>query len=220
MTPTKIGILGTGDVGRTLAKGFVARGHDVKLGSRDANNEKAQAWAKENGAKASAGTFADAAKHGEIIVLATVWTGTKQAIEMAGPDSFAGKLVIDATNPLDTSGGGGPRLAVGHTDSGGETVQRWLPKAHVVKCFNIVGHGLMVDPKIPGGPPDMWIAGNDEGAKTKVAEILHDFGWGPPLDTGGIEGARLLEPMCILWVNYGMRTKQWGGHAFKLLRVK
>jgi predicted dinucleotide-binding enzyme len=216
MTPTKIGILGTGDVGRTLGKGFVASGHEVKLGSRDAKNEKAQAWAKENGAKASAGTFADAAKHGEIIVLATLWTGTKQALDMAGPDSFAGKLVIDATNPIDFSGGG-PKLAVGHTDSGGETVQRWLPKAHVVKCFNIVTARSMVDPQFPGGPPDMWIAGNDEGAKKKVGEILRDFGWNDPIDTGGIEGARLLEPMCILWVNYAIRSRQ-SGHAFKLLR--
>lgn len=218
MTPTKVGILGTGDVGRTLGKGFASRGHDVRLGSRDAKNEKAQAWAKENGAKASAGTFADAARHGEVIVLATLWTGTKQAIEMAGPDSFAGKLVIDATNPLDFSSGG-PKLAVGLTDSGGETVQRWLPKAHVVKCFNIIGASFMVDPKFPDGPPDMWIAGNDEGAKKKVAEILHDFGWGPPIDTGAIDGARLLEPMCMLWVSYGFRTGQWG-HAFKLLRLK
>ncbi len=192
----------------------------MKLGGRDAKNEKAEAWVKENGAKASAGTFADAAKHGEIIVIATLWTGTKLAIDAAGADRFAGKLVIDATDPIDFSGGG-PKLAVEFcTDSGGETVQRWLPKAHVVKCFNIVGHNLMVDPKIEGGPPDMWIAGNDEGAKKKVAEILHDFGWGPPLDTGGIEGARLLEPMCILWVNYGVRTGKWAGHAFKLLRVQ
>jgi predicted dinucleotide-binding enzyme len=219
MTPTKIGILGTGDVGRTLGNGFLSRGHEVRMGSREAKNEKAQAWARENGARASAGTFADAAKHGEVMVLATLWTGTKNAIDMAGPDSFAGKLVIDATNPLDFSSGG-PRLAIGHTDSGGETVQRWLPRAHVVKCFNIVGSHLMIDPKLPGGPPDMWIAGNDEGAKKMVAEILRDFGWGPPLDAGGIEGARLLEPMCILWVNYGIRSGKWTGHAFKLLRTQ
>lgn len=217
MTPTKIGVLGTGDVGRVLGKGFVSRGHEVKLGSREAKNEKSEAWVKENGARASAGTFADAARFGEILVLATAWPGTKNAIDMAGPDSFAGKLVIDATNPLDTSHGFPPRLALGHTDSGGEQVQRWLPKAHVVKCFNIVGNPYMVDPKLPGGPPDMWIAGNDEAAKKTVGEILHDFGWPPPIDTGGIEGARLLEPMCILWVAYGVRTKTWG-HAFKLLR--
>jgi predicted dinucleotide-binding enzyme len=217
MNPTRIGVLGTGDVGRALGKGFVSRGHEVKLGAREAKNEKAQAWAQENGPRASAGTFADAAKFGDILVLATLWTGTKNAIEMAGPESFAGKVVIDATNPLDFSQGMPPRLALGHTDSGGEQVQRWLPKARVVKAFNIVGNAYMVDPKFQGGPPDMWIAGNDEAAKKKVGELLRDFGWPDPIDTGGIEGSRLLEPMCLLWVGYGARTGTWR-HAFRLLR--
>jgi predicted dinucleotide-binding enzyme len=217
MTPTKVGILGTGDVGRTLGSGFASRGHEVRMGSRDAANEKAAAWVKSAGAKASAGTFADAVKFADIVVLATLWTGTKSAIDLAGPDSFAGKVVIDATNPLDFSQGMPPRLALGHTDSGGEQVQRWLPKARVVKCFNIVGNAHMVDPKLDGGPPDMWIAGNDEGAKRTVGEVLQAFGWPAPIDAGGIEGARLLEPMCILWVLYGARTGTWS-HAFKLLR--
>jgi predicted dinucleotide-binding enzyme len=217
MTPTNIGILGTGDVGRVLGAGFASRGHPVRIGARDAKNEKAEKWVAETGARASAGTFADAAKFGEIVVLATLWTGTKQALELAGPQNLAGKIVIDATNPLDFSQGMPPRLAVGHSDSGGEQVQRWLPQSHVVKCFNIVGNTLMIDPQLPGGPPDMWIAGNDEGAKKKVGEILRDFGWPDPIDTGGIEGSRLLEPMCILWVLYGARTGRWS-HAFKLLR--
>ncbi len=217
MTPTKVGILGTGDVGRALGTGFASRGHEVKMGSRDAKNEKAQKWVAETGPRASAGTFADAAKFADIVVLATSWTGTKSALDLAGPENLAGKVVIDATNPLDFSQGMPPRLALGHTDSGGEQVQRWLPKARVVKCFNIVGNAHMIDPKFPGGPPDMWIAGNDEAAKRTVGEILRDFGWPDPLDTGGIEGSRLLEPMCILWVLHGARTGTWG-HAFKLLR--
>jgi predicted dinucleotide-binding enzyme len=217
MTPTKIGVLGTGDVGRTLGAGFVSRGHEAKIGSREPQSEKAQKWAKDNGPRASAGSFADAAKFGEIVVLATLWSGTKSALDLAGADNLAGKVVIDATNPLDFSHGMPPRLALGHSDSGGEQVQRWLPKARVVKCFNIVGNAHMVDPKLAGGPPDMWIAGNDEAAKKKVGEILHDFGWPDPIDTGGIEGARLLEVMCLLWVGYGARTGTWS-HAFKLLR--
>src|SRR5579862_5750020 len=123
MNPTKIGILGTGDVGRVLANGFLSRGHEVLMGSRDAKNEKAQAFAKEGGAKAKAGTFADAAAFGEIVVVATGWGGTKNALELAGPANLKGKVVIDATNPLDMSKGFPPGLALGHTDSAGEQVQ-------------------------------------------------------------------------------------------------
>jgi predicted dinucleotide-binding enzyme len=217
MTPTRIGILGTGDVGCALGAGFVSRGHEVTIGSREPKGDKIQKWVSENGTRASAGTFAQAAKFAEIVVLATLWTGTKSAIDLANADSFAGKLVIDATNPLDFSHGMPPRLALGHTDSGGEQVQRWLPKARVVKGFNIVGSPHMVDPRLSGGPPDMWIAGNDDAAKKRVGEILRDFGWADPIDAGGIEGARLLEPMCILWVLYGARTNTWN-HAFKMLR--
>lgn len=212
-----IGVLGTGDVGQVLGRGFVeVLGHSVKLGARDANNEKAQAWASKVGGKGSHGTFADAAKFGELIVLATSWSGTENALKMAGFDNFAGKVVIDATNPLKIEPGKMPGLALGHTDSGGEQIQRWLPKAKVVKCFNTVGNAHMVKPSFPGGAPDMFIAGNDDGAKKTVAEICKAFGWGV-VDAGGIEGARLLEPMCILWVEHGIRSKSWN-HAFKLLQ--
>jgi predicted dinucleotide-binding enzyme len=218
MKATKIGVIGSGDVARALGKGFASRGHDVKLGSREPGSEKVTTWVRENGPRASSGLFAEAAAFGEIVVLATLWAGTKAALDLARPDNLAGKVLIDATNPLDISHGFPPSLAVGHTDSGGENVQRWLPKARVVKCFNIIGNPYMVDPHFEGGPPDMWIAGNDEAAKKKVGEILHDFGWGDAIDAGGIEGARLLEPMCILWTLYGARTNTWK-HAFKLLRA-
>ncbi|MDQ6831022.1 MAG: hypothetical protein M3081_19335 [Gemmatimonadota bacterium] len=125
--------------------------------------------------------------------------------------------MIDATNPLVYAEGKPPSLALGHTDSGGEQVQRWLPNARVVKAFNIVGNAHMVNPSFPGGPPDMFIAGNDASAKQTVTKILEDFGWPGSIDTGGIEGARLLEPLCILWVNYGLSHGTWN-HAFKLLR--
>jgi 8-hydroxy-5-deazaflavin:NADPH oxidoreductase len=212
----KIGILGTGDVGRALGNGFIALGHEVKMGSRDAQNERALAWASTSGINASTGTFADAAQFADVVVLALLWAGAENAIKLAGPENFAGKVVIDAINPLLFEPGKGPALAIGHTDSAGEQVQRWLPAAHVVKAFNIVGHAHMFKPDFPCGPPDMFICGNDRAAKQTVTEILEDFGW-PTIDIGGIEGSRLLEPMCVLWVGYAFRTGS-GNHAFKLLR--
>jgi len=212
----KIGILGSGDVGRDLSVGFSSVGHQVKIGTRDPGSEKVKTWIAKAGPKASAGTFAEAAQFADVAVLATLWSGTENAIRLAGPDNLAGKVVIDATNPLVFKSGAPPALALGHTDSGGEQVQRWLPKAKVVKAFNIVGHAHMVHPNFPGGPPDMFICGNDAGAKKTVTEFLTSFGW-PTTDIGGIEGARLLEPLCILWVIYGATTGSWT-HAFKMLR--
>ncbi len=212
----KVGVLGTGDVGQALGKAFVTCGHEVKLGSREANNEKAAAWVKGVGAKGSAGTFAEAARFGEMVVIATLGVATESAVKAAGPENFRGKVVIDSTNPLDFSAGMAPKLAIGHTDSLGERVQRLLPGAHVVKAFNTVGNAHMFRPSFPGGPPDMLFCGNDEEAKKKVEGILKEFGWNPA-DIGGIEGSRYLEPMCIVWVLYGVRTNSWN-HAFKLLR--
>jgi predicted dinucleotide-binding enzyme len=212
----KVGILGTGDVGRALGNGSIGRGDDVMMGARDAKNEKAAAWAGGAGSRASHGTFADAARFGDVAVLATLWTGTENALKLAGPDNLRGKVVIDTTNPLDFSHGMPPRLAIGHTDSAGEQVQRWLPGAKVVKCFNIAGNAHMVQPSFPGGPPDMFICGNDDEAKRVVATICQSFGW-PVLDIGGIEGSRDLEPLCILWVKYGLKTGGWN-HAIKMLK--
>jgi len=216
MDRKKIGILGSGGVGQSLGSGFVALGQQVKIGGREAGNAKIAAWAAGTDGKGSGGTFADAARFADVAVLATLWSGTENALQLAGPDNLAGKVVIDATNPLVYREGAPPSLALGHTDSGGEQVQRWLPKSRVVKAFNIVGHAHMFQPKFPGGPPDMLFCGNDPDAKKTVAEILTFFGW-PSIDIGGIEGARLLEPMCILWVLYGISTGTWD-HAFKLLR--
>jgi predicted dinucleotide-binding enzyme len=212
----QVGILGTGDVGRALGKGFVALGHDVKLGARHAKNEKALAWAKQIGAKASAGTFADAAAFGEVIVLATLGVANESALKMAGPDKLRGKVVIDATNPLDFSGGMPPKLAVSGNDSAGERVQRLLPEAHVVKAFNTVGNAFMFRPDFPGGPPDMFIAGDNEDAKKRVSAILKEFGWGV-VDLGGIESSRYLEAMCMVWVLSAIRSNNWN-QAFRLLR--
>jgi predicted dinucleotide-binding enzyme len=186
------------------------------MGSRDAHNEKALAWAGTSGINASAGTFADAVEFGDVIVLALLWAGAENAIKLAGPENFAGKVVIDAINPLVFEPGKGPALAVGHTDSAGENVQRWLPSAQVVKAFNIVGNAHMFQPDFPCGPPVMFICGDDDSAKRTVTGILTDFGWST-IDIGGIEGSRLLEPMCVLWVGYAFKTGTYN-HAFKLLR--
>jgi predicted dinucleotide-binding enzyme len=162
------------------------------------------------------GTFAEAADFGEVVALATLWSGTPSAIMLAGRECLRGKALIDVTNPLVFHESGPPTLAVGHTDSGGEQVQRLLPESRVVKAFNIVGNPHFYKPDFPGGPPTMFYCGNDADAKKTVAQILVDFGW-ESADIGGIEGARLLEPMCILWVEYGFRNETWD-HAFKMLR--
>ncbi|HTI04691.1 MAG TPA: NAD(P)-binding domain-containing protein [Gemmatimonadales bacterium] len=194
----KVAILGTGDVGKSLGAGFKKHGHDVRFGHRDPKE-----------------SYADAAKFGEIAVLATPWSGTESAIKLTDPKNLAGKVVIDVTNPLKFEESQAPQLALGFDDSGGEQVQRWLPQSKVVKCFNIVGNSLMVDPKIEGGPPDMFIAGNDAGAKQTVTKICKEFGW-PVVDIGGIEGARLLEPLAMLWVIVGFKLNRWE-QAWKLL---
>jgi predicted dinucleotide-binding enzyme len=189
----------------------------VKLGSRVANNEKLAEWLKKNKGKiVSTGTFADAAQFGELIVVATNWNGTENALKLAGPDNFAGKIVIDATNPLRFEPNKPPQLAVGWTDSAGEQVQRWLPSARVVKAFNSVGNPHMINPAFPGGPPDMFICGNNNSAKTKVTEILNLFGWAA-IDMGSIECARYIEPLAMIWIMYYMATGS-GNHAFKLLK--
>lgn len=209
----KVGILGSGDVGKKLGDGFVDLGHSVKIGTRDAG--KLSEWASKHGSRASAGSFADAAKFGDIVVIATSWSGTPSAIEMAGPDNTAGKVVIDVTNPLDFSSMP-PKLAVAGADSAGETVQRLLPKARVVKAFNIVGNPHMYKPKFEEGAPTMFICGNDDPAKKMVTDILTAFGW-DTVDIGGIEGSRYLEALAMIWIAYYFRTNT-GNHAFKLLR--
>lgn len=211
-----VGILGTGDVGRALGKGFITLGHAVKMGARDARNEKALAWARELGAKASTGTFADAASFGDIVVLATLGVANENAITLAGRENFQGTVLIDTTNPLDFSGGMPPKLAVSGNDSGGEQVQRLLPAANVVKAFNTVGNAFMFRPEFPGGPPDMFIAGNSGEAKKTVSDILKEFGWGI-VDVGGIECSRYLEAMCMVWVLSATRAGTWN-QAFKLLK--
>ena len=211
----QIGILGSGEVGQALGLGFAKHGHDVKIASREPGSDKLKPWLAKVGKRASSGNFEDTARFADIAVLATLWSGTEAAVKLAKPENLAGKVVIDVTNPLKFGPGQPPSLSVGFSDSGGEQVQRWLPQSKVVKAFNTVGHAHMVHPDFPGGPPDMFICGDDASAKQTVAGICRQFGWGV-VDLGGIEGARLLEPMCMAWVLHGLQTGSWN-HAFKLL---
>lgn len=206
-----VGILGSGDVAKALGAGFLSRGHGVMLGTRD--EAKLADWREHSGAKA--GSFADAAAFGELIAVATFGMAAESAIEQAGKQNFRGKIVIDATNPLrfDASG---PHLAIGLNDSLGERVQAALPESRVVKAFNTVGNQFFVEPNFAGGPPSMFVAGNDDGAKAEVGKILQSFGW-EMADLGAIESSRYLEPICMAWVTYGANTGTWH-HAFKLLR--
>lgn len=216
MDPTRIGVVGSGAVGRTLAAGFASRGHEVTIGTREPErNDDLQAWAARHEGVAI-GHFGGAAEAGEIVVLATRGAAVEDAIAIAGRRRFAGKVVIDATNPLAPDPAtGGPGLAVGHTDSGGEIVQRALPDARVVKAFNTVNNALMVDPGLAGGRHPMFIAGDDADAKRTVSEILDDFGW-DAFDVGGIGQSRQLESLVLLWVAVGRRRGAYD-HAFTLV---
>ena len=213
----RIGVLGSGDVGRTLARGLANRGNEAKLGTRDPQAEKIQTWLAGTKGNASAGTFGEAAEFGEMLVLATRWDGTENAIRLAGQAAFAGKVVLDTTNPLDFSRGVPPTLSVAGNDSAGEQVQRWLPDARVVKVFNTVGNAHMVDPDFSDGPPDLYICGDDPAAKQTAIELAKSLGWSGAIDLGGILHARYLEPMAMVWIVHGFNIKSWN-HAFKLLR--
>jgi 8-hydroxy-5-deazaflavin:NADPH oxidoreductase len=198
----RIGILGSGDVGQALGRGFISRGHEVMIGSRTPNSDKLKPWLAKNGKKASTGSFSQAAAYGSTLVLATLGTGAEEAIDLAGPSNFSGKLLIDATNALDFSKGMPPGLFVGLTDSLGERIQRKLPQAKVVKCFNTVPNSQMVDPTYKDA--QMMICGNDAAAKKEVARIVKEFGWMGTIDIGPIEGARWLEALVPLWVRVGV----------------
>src|SRR5437763_6590361 len=212
----RIGVLGSGEVGQRLAAGFCSRGHDVMIGSRDPSKAELREWLSGDGAGVRAGTFAEAAAHGELLVLAVLGSAADAAIAAADGANFDGKVVIDAMNPLDFSGGFPPKLSIAGEDSLGERVQRALPEAKVVKAFNTIGNQYFVDPSFSEGQPTMLIAGDDEDAKRTVGDVLADFGWSDVVDIGGIDGARELEAICIAWVKIGGARGAWD-HGFKLL---
>src|SRR2546421_6355994 len=212
----KVGVLGRGQVGRRLASAFRDRGHEVMIGTRDPQNAELQEWLAGDGSGIRAASLAESAQFGEIVVFALLGNAAEDAIGQIGAEAFAGKVVIDAMNPLDFSMGPPPRLSITGHDSLGEHVQRALPEAKVVKAFNIIGSPYMADPQFPDGKPTMIIAGDDAEAKAKVGEILASFGWPAPVDAGDIEASRELESLCILWVRIGLMRGSWE-HGFKLL---
>jgi predicted dinucleotide-binding enzyme len=213
----KIGILGTGVVGTTLGAKLLDLRHDVMLGSRSANNDKAAAWVKTHGAAASHGTFADAAAFGDIVFVCTKGDATLDALRMAGPERFSGKVVVDVTNPLDFTRGLPPSLFICNTNSLGEEIQRALPDAFVVKTLNIVNCEVMVNPAKYAPDGTMFLCGNDMNAKEHVRTLLVQFGWQDILDLGDITGARGMEMMLPLWLRAWMVTKDVHV-AFKAIR--
>ena len=200
----KIGVLGTGMVGNAIATKLVLMGHSVKMGSRSATNEKGAAWVKASGPNASQGTFADAAAFGEMIFNCTNGMGALDALKQAGAGNLRGKVVIDISNPLDFSKGMPPSLTVCNTDSLGEQIQRAYPDAKVVKTLNTVNCTMMVNPGLVPGEHDVFICGNDAGAKSKAEEMLKKFGWKSIIDLGDITNARATEMLLPIWVRlYG-----------------
>jgi hypothetical protein len=198
----RIGVLGTGMVGEAIATKLVGLGHDVMMGSRTADNERAAAWVASAGARASQGTFADAAAHGEVVFNCTAGEASLEAIGSARTEDLAGKVLVDVSNPLDHSRGMPPGLFVSSFDSLGEQIQRAFPDARVVKALNTVNCEVMVDPAKVPGEHDVFVCGNDEAAKTAVVELLGSFGWPAEhvVDLGDITAARGAEAYLLLWI--------------------
>jgi predicted dinucleotide-binding enzyme len=213
----QIGIIGSSEVGQALAHGFLSEGHKVMLGSRNPAKEEVVRWHSAH-PTGQTGTFAEAARFGELLVLAVPGTAVEEAIRLAGPEQFSGKVVIDVTNPVTPAPpvNGVLKFFTTLDDSLMERTQRLLPAAKLVKAFNSVGNTLMYKPNLPGGTPTMFICGNDEGAKKTVTDILTHFGWEAE-DMGKAESARAIEPLAMLWCIPGLLRNQWT-HAFKLLK--
>lgn len=212
----KIGILGSGTVAKSLGAGFLKHGYDLMAGTRDPS--KLKDWVKGAGSGSRVGTFEETAAFADIVVLAVKGTAAKSALELAGAGSLVGKTVIDATNPIadDPPENGVLKFFTDINRSQMEILQEEYPSAHFVKAFSCVGSHFMVDPPF-ASKPTMFICGNEEGAKAEVQEILDVFGWETE-DMGGVESARAIEPLCMLWCIPGFRENRWS-HAFKLLKI-
>lgn len=213
----KIGVLGTGAVGMTLATKLAQLGNEVKMGSRSADNKKASDWAKANGGhKASHGTFEDAAKFGELLVLSVKGGAALEVVKLAKPDNFKGKVIITTCNPLNEPPSNG-LLFVSNTESLAEQIQKNAPGAKVVEALNSVGAPLMTDPKRLGEELTAFISGDDESAKKQVTELLKKFGWNDIIDLGGLESARELEMLLPMYMRLHS-IWQHPNFGFKIVR--
>lgn len=225
----KIGVFGTGPVGQTLAGKLSALGHDVMIGTRDPaatlartdkdsfGNPPFKDWKAAHG-EVGFGTYAEAARHGELLINATNGNGALAALEAAGAAAIGDKVVIDVSNPLDFSRGMPPRLSVCNDDSIGEQIQRAFPRARVVKTLNTVNANLMVDPRqLAGGDHSMFMAGDDATAKATAKSLLESFGWSDIVDLGGIANARGTEMYLPLWIRLWSAT-QTPMFSIKLVR--
>ena len=214
----KIGIIGSGEVGQTLATAFLKEGHEVMLGTRNTSKDEVVKWKKEN-PSGKTGTFEETAKFGELLVLSVAGNVAEEAIKSAGFNNFKNKVVIDTTNPItkEPPQNGVLKFFTSLNESLIERIQKLIPDAKVVKAFNSIGSAFMYKPDFPGGKPTMFICGNDDGAKKTVTDILTAFGHDTE-DMGKAEAARAIEPLCILWCIPGFIRNQWT-HAFKLLKM-
>ncbi len=213
----KVGIIGSGPVGRVLGSAFLLEGYQVQLGTRNTSKNEVVQWKKEN-SKGQTGSFAETAQFGEILVLATNGLATLDVIRLAGLENFAGKIVIDTTNPIAAAPpeNGVLKFFTNLDESLMERIQKLIPTAQMVKAFNSVGNAQMYKPMFKTGKPTMFICGNNDAARKKVTEILTAFGWDTE-DMGKAEAARAIEPLCMLWCIPGFLRNEWT-HAFKLLK--
>lgn len=211
----KIGVLGSGMVGQVLATGFLKHGYEVMIGTRD--QEKLKDWKQKN-ETGKMGSFSDTAAFADIMVLAVKGTVAGEVLNIAGADHLKGKVIIDATNPIEVAPpqNGVLKFFTDINDSLMERLQKQFPDARFVKSFSCVGNAYMVNPDFGGVKPTMFICGNDDQAKQEVKTILEKFGWEYE-DMGMAEAARAIEPLCMLWCIPGIREGRWT-HAFKLLK--
>jgi 8-hydroxy-5-deazaflavin:NADPH oxidoreductase len=211
----KIGMIGSGEVARSLSAGLLAAGHSVMIGTREPKKKDLVDWNKSLKKKAEIGNTTEAARYGELAILAVAWHAAEDVLSIIRPE-LAGKVVIDLTNPIVFNDDESPSLSIGHTISGGEIVQQSLPDSHVVKTLNYINHSNMANPKYKQGLPIMFVCGNNLSAKHQVKDMLNGLGWVDILNIGGIEKSRLLEALSLLWIEYGVSRDTWD-HAFAVL---